>query len=130
MSRVFKTAHDLHDGVDFADVAEELVAESFARARAFHQPGDVDELDRRRHDLLRMGQLRELRAAVGHRHDADIWIDGAERIIGGRRFCVRVTALKSVDFPTFGKPTIPALNIGADGKARVELLQSDRIYRI
>jgi len=25
--------------------------------------------------------------------------------------CVRVTALKSVDFPTFGSPTIPALNI-------------------
>jgi hypothetical protein len=24
---------------------------------------------------------------------------------------VRVTALKSVDFPTFGSPTIPALNI-------------------
>jgi hypothetical protein len=24
---------------------------------------------------------------------------------------VRVTALKSVDFPTFGRPTIPALNM-------------------
>jgi hypothetical protein len=25
--------------------------------------------------------------------------------------CVRVTALKSVDFPTFGRPTIPALSM-------------------
>jgi hypothetical protein len=31
--------------------------------------------------------------------------------------------LKSVDFPTFGKPTIPALNIGADGKTRARSAQ-------
>src|SRR5262249_123202 len=50
---VLKTAHDLHDRIDLADVAEELVAEPFARARAFHEPRDVHELDRRRNDLLR-----------------------------------------------------------------------------
>ena len=45
---VFKTTHDLHDRVHFADVAEKLVAEPFARARAFDQPGDIDKLDRGR----------------------------------------------------------------------------------
>ena len=50
--RVFKTTNDLHDRVNFADMAEELVAESFARARAFDQPGDVHKLDGRRDDLL------------------------------------------------------------------------------
>ena len=56
---VFEAAHDLDDRVHFADVAEELVAESFARARAFHEPGDIDELDRGRNDFLRMRKLRE-----------------------------------------------------------------------
>ena len=50
-----ETAHHLHDGVHFADVAEELVAESFARARAFHQSGDVDELDRGRERFFANG---------------------------------------------------------------------------
>ena len=45
---VLKTADHLHDGVHLADVAEKLIAESFSRARAFHQTGDVHELDRGR----------------------------------------------------------------------------------
>ena len=52
-----EAAHDLHDRVYFADVAEELVAEAFARARAFHEPRDVDELNRGRDDFLRMRKL-------------------------------------------------------------------------
>ena len=62
--RVFEAAHDLHDGVDLADVAEELVAETLARARAFHEAGDVDELDRGRdddvglRDALQLGSSR------------------------------------------------------------------------
>jgi len=31
---------------------------------------------------------------------------------------VRVTALKSVDFPTLGSPTIPALSIAGEGWGR------------
>ena len=44
--RIFKTANHLHDRVNFANVMKELVSQSFARARAFHQTGDIDELDR------------------------------------------------------------------------------------
>ena len=61
----FETAHDLHDRVHFADVAEELIAESFAGARAFDQAGDVDKLDRGRNDLLRLRHLRRAFAAAG-----------------------------------------------------------------
>ena len=50
--RVLETAHDLHDRIDFADVAEELIAESLALARAFDQAGDVHELDRGGHEFL------------------------------------------------------------------------------
>ena len=35
-----------HDGVDLADVGEELVAEALALARAFDEAADVDDLDR------------------------------------------------------------------------------------
>jgi hypothetical protein len=40
------------DGVDLADVAEELVAQAFALGRAAHQAGDVDEAELGRDDLL------------------------------------------------------------------------------
>ena len=40
---ILETAQDVDDGIDFADVAEELVAQPFALRRAAHQPGDVDE---------------------------------------------------------------------------------------
>ena len=55
---VLKTADDLDDGVDFADVGEELVAEALARARALDQAGDVDELEDGGDDLLRFGDGR------------------------------------------------------------------------
>ena len=40
---ILEAAQDVDDGVDLADVAEELVAEPFALGRAFDEPGDVDE---------------------------------------------------------------------------------------
>ena len=43
----------VEDGVDLADVAEELVAEALALAGAAHQAGDVDELERGRDHLAR-----------------------------------------------------------------------------
>ena len=46
-------------------------------------PGDVDEGDRRRHDLLRVEELGEaLEAGVGHRHDPDVGVDGGEGVVG------------------------------------------------
>ena len=83
---VFETTDDLHDRVHLTDMAEELVAESFAGACAFHEPRDVHELDRGRDDLLRAGQLRQnFQSRIGHRHDAEIWVDRAEGIV--RRLC-------------------------------------------
>src|SRR6185503_904184 len=65
-------------------VGEELVAETLALGGAGHQAGDVDELDHRRHHLLRLLDRRDrIEAPVGHRHDADVRLDGAERIVLG-----------------------------------------------
>ena len=40
---------------------------------------------------------------------------------------MRVSALKRVDLPTFGNPTIPALNISADASAREPVSQLTQI---
>ncbi len=70
---------------------EELIAEPFARARAFDQAGDIDKFNRGRHNFLRMRHFGELRQArIGHSNNANVGIDRAEGIIFGRRFvCAR-----------------------------------------
>ena len=80
---VLEAAHDMGDGVAFADVGEELVAEPFALRGAAHETGDVDEGQTGRDDFLRAGDFRESRQPrVRHRHLADVGLDRAERIIG------------------------------------------------
>ena len=84
---VLEAAHDLHDGVHFADVRQKLVAESLARTRAFDQAGDIHKLDRRRNNHPGLGNaLQHLQARIRHRHDADVGVDGAEGIVGSLRF--------------------------------------------
>ena len=86
VSRIVEAAHHMRDGVDLADVAEELVAEPLAFRGALHQPRDIHEGEPRRHDLGRFGELRQhLEPRVGHRDLADVRLDGAERIVGGLR---------------------------------------------
>ena len=81
---VLKAAQHVGDGVAFADIGEELVAEALALAGAFHEAGDVDEAHARRDDLLRFGDGGELvETRVGHRHLAGVRLDGAEREVGG-----------------------------------------------
>ena len=86
---VVEAAHDVDDGVGFADVGEELVAQAFAFARACNQTGNIDELDDGGLHFLRIDDFRQLRhARVGHFDDADVGFDGAEGIV--RRFDARL----------------------------------------
>ena len=57
---VFEAAHHVDDGVGFADVREELVAQALALAGAGHQAGDVDEFDGGRQDALGLDDLGQL----------------------------------------------------------------------
>ena len=83
---VLEAAHHMGDGVDLADVGEELVAEPLALRGAAHEAGDVDEGEPGRHDLHGLGELRQrVEARIGHRDLADIGLDGAEGIIGRLR---------------------------------------------
>ena len=82
---VLEAAHHVRDRVRLADVRQELVAEPLALRGARDEPGDVDELDRGRQDLLGLRDVGErLQARIRHRHDADVRIDRAERIVRGR----------------------------------------------
>ena len=64
--RIVEAAHHHQDRVRLADVGEELVAEAFALRRALDEPGDVDDLDDRGDDLLRLDVLLDaLPARVG-----------------------------------------------------------------
>ena len=83
---VLETAHHMGDGVDLADVGEELVAEPLAFRGAAHEAGDVDEGEPGRHDLHGFRELcQRIEARIGHRHLADIGLDGAEGIISRLR---------------------------------------------
>ena len=75
-----------HDGVDLADVGEELVAEALALRRALDQTADVDDLHRGVHDRLRLAHRRQpIDALVGHLGDADVRILRGEGVRRGKR---------------------------------------------
>ena len=103
-----ETAQDVDDRVDLANVGEELVAEALAFARAANEAGDVDELDLGLDFLGGLGDCRDLvEPLVGDSDAADIRLDRAEGIVRRLRGSGSVKALKSVDLPTFGRPTMP-----------------------
>jgi len=82
---VLEAAQHMGDGVDGADVAEELVAQAFAAGRAAHETGDVDEFELGRNDLRRFRELgANLEPLVGDGDAAQIGLDGAKGIV--RRF--------------------------------------------
>ena len=82
--RVLEGAHDVHDRVHVADVAEEPVAEALPLVGAAHEPRDVDHLEMlgdAARDAEQVAHLLEAR--VRHRHDRDVRLDRRERILGG-----------------------------------------------
>jgi hypothetical protein len=91
--RIFKDTDDVQNGVDFADMRQELIAHAFAVARALDQSRDVDKRDRGR-DLFGgvVHALQGRQTRVGDGHDPDVRIDGAKRVVGhvgaGPRQCV------------------------------------------
>ena len=80
--RVFKAADDVNDRVAAADVREELVAEPLALRRALDKACNVDELDDGGRELLGVVLVAQpFEPLVRHGHDADVRVDGAERVV-------------------------------------------------
>lgn len=81
---VLEAADDLDDGVDLADVGEELIAEAFALAGACDEAGDVDELEDGGDGFFAGGELGEgVEAGIGDGDDAFVGFDGTEPVVGG-----------------------------------------------
>src|SRR5690606_28966148 len=76
---ILEAAHHVGDGVGFANVGQELVAQTFTLGGTGDQAGDVDEFHSGRQHTLGLDDLRQgVEARVGHRHDAAVRLDGAE----------------------------------------------------
>ena len=87
---IVEAAHDVDDRVAAADVGQELVAQTLALRRALDQTRDVDELDDGGGELLGVMLVAQpLEPRIRHGHDADVRVDGAERIIIRRDARVR-----------------------------------------
>src|SRR5690606_38665122 len=102
--RVVEAADDLDDRIHLADVREELVAETLALGCALDQPRDVHEgHDRRVLHLWTHALLEEVQPRVRYGDDADIRVDGAERVILGGRAragqCVEERGLPDIREP-------------------------------
>ena len=79
---ILKAADHLEDGIDFADVAEELVAKAFALAGAFDNACNVDQGEGAGNDFLRGYELGDAgQAGIRHRDNTLVRLDGAERVI-------------------------------------------------
>lgn len=79
---VVEAADNVNDGVNLADVGQELVAKALALACAAHQTGDVHELDHRRRGLLCVIEIgQRLQTLIRYSDHADVRVDGAERIV-------------------------------------------------
>ena len=80
--RVVEAPRDLDDGVHLADVRQELIAEALALVGAANEARDVDEVDGRGDDPIGVNDGVERREpCIGHGDDADVGLDGAERIV-------------------------------------------------
>ena len=83
---VLKATDDLHNCVNFSDIREKLVSESFSFARPLNESRDVDKLNRGGNDHLGFRDLlKNGETLVWYVHNADIGINGAERVVG--RLC-------------------------------------------
>ncbi len=79
---VDKTADHMDDGVAFADIGEEFIAQPFAFRRAAHKAGNIDEFDRGGCVFLRVVQVgKPVEAFIRHGDHPDVRLNGAERII-------------------------------------------------
>ena len=77
-----KTAHYMHQGIAFANVAQKLVAKPLAFRGAFYKAGNINEFYNGRRFFVGLPYFGQLvQPCVRHGHHADIGFDGAERVI-------------------------------------------------
>ena len=82
---VLKTTHNVSDCVGLTDISQKLITEPLTFRRASDEPRDIHELHRRRQNLLRFDDPgQNIKTRIRNGNDADIRLNGAERIILSR----------------------------------------------
>ena len=83
--RIIEAAHDIQNGIGFADMGEKLITQTFAFTCARHEARNVHKLGGRRQDFLRFDDGgKRSKAWVGNFNDSDVGFNRAERIVLGR----------------------------------------------
>ena len=83
---ILETAHYMNDRIYFTNISEELVSQAFTFRSTLDQTGDVNELNDSRCNLLGMIHFtKKPNPLIRDRHNTDIGINRAERIVG--RLC-------------------------------------------
>ena len=103
---VVKTAHNVHDRVDLADVGQELVASPSPRDAPLTRPAMSTNSMVAGVTFFGWYICQRLQAAVRHVHDSHIGFNGAKGVICGLRARI-CNGVKQRALPTFGRPTIP-----------------------
>ena len=86
---VIKAAHNLRDGVCFANVGKELVAQAFAFGCTSNEAGDVHKFHGGRQDAFGFDDGgQRIQSWIGHVDNAGIWFNGAEGVVLGVNACV------------------------------------------
>ena len=87
--RVFKAAHHVDDGVGFADMRQELVAQTFTLGSTSDQASDIYKFHRGWQDAFWLDDFCQgIQARIRHFDHAHIRFDSTERIVfsGNARF--------------------------------------------
>ena len=73
----------MDDGVAFPDMAQEFIAQARTAGCAAHQTCDVHKFDHRVGFFIRFPDAAQfIKPFVGHRNDAGVRLNGAERVVG------------------------------------------------
>ena len=81
---IFEASNNLQDRVDLANMTQELIPQSLPFASSLNDARDVDQLEDRRHDFLRLNELRDSRKAIVRDiHDAFVGLDRAKGVVLG-----------------------------------------------
>ncbi len=79
---IFKTTDYMQDRIDLTNMTEKLVTQTFTLACSLYQAGNIDKLHLGRNFIFCFDQVGEfVQANIRYRHYADIWFDGAERVV-------------------------------------------------
>jgi hypothetical protein len=106
---MIEASYNVHNSIDFSNMAQELVAKTFSFACAFDEASDVKEFHGGRGNFGRFDDFsNSLQPFIRNLYNPYIGIDSAEGIIGhfGARGCQGV---ENGGFPNIRKPDNTAL---------------------